>query len=215
MYIYKHLLLLIFTFIIIIIILVLGLYFNGIFEALLVLIAVLQFELGYRQYWLSKMITLRDKLRFDIRTHELVDGMSIELVNEGSTTIYIVGVDGVVCNGIPLPRSKWSRYITNVHKDEAIMPNVEYVPPAIIANIEKNFYVEKLVKEKCYLEISYRDIYGDKHKLWIGFYSPTPIIMYVDKPPGFILSIPEHIDMIIKYIRTSISKRIRRNNSEV
>ena len=69
-------------------IIALGLWLNRLFEALLVLVAIFQFELAYRQYWFSKV---RNEPLFAVYIQEESGekSMYIEIENLGPTPAYL------------------------------------------------------------------------------------------------------------------------------
>lgn len=182
----------------IIMIITLGLYYGKLFEALLVLITFLQFELAYRQHWLSKV---RDEPVFAIYISRVFDkrDVHINLENVGPTPAYLVGVSRILCKGMPLSPEQWESFIKS--------PRHSYLKPSAIgklAIINQDFYEKYFEKRGCTLEVSYFNRYNEWRSFVVGFNRNLPIIINEREPPGFLLSIPEHISLLITYLKLRI-----------
>jgi len=186
-------------------IIVLGLYWGKLFEALLTLVAILQFELAYRQYWLSRV---RDEPTFAVyalREHSKNE-ILLKVKNIGLTPAYIVVVSRILCKGKPLPPDLWSGDVKNQHIS-CLEPSSETA--STLAVINEGFFEEYFNKRRCVIEVSYFNIYGEWHTFSVVFHNYTPIVVqYVKKPPGFLLSIPDYILMIKAMIEAYVAIRI-------
>jgi len=179
----------------------LGFYWNRLFEALLVLVAILQFELAYRQHWLEKT---RYEPVFAVNVPEKRNNrVYLEVKNVGSTPAYLVGVSRVLCNGVPLPPDLWSSYVRS-----EIISCLEPSSKGTLAVIDDVFFEEYFKKKRCAIEVSYSNMYEEWNSFRATFYNHVPmLISSTGRPPGFLLSIADYILMLRAYI---ILRRARR-----
>jgi len=179
----------------------LGLYLDNLFNALLVLVTIFQFELAYRQYWLSKK---QYEPVFAVYVFENASTTKeeaeiyLEIENIGFTPALHIVASRVLCHGKPLSPNLWSNDIT-------ILPH-QYLAPhsqVPLAIINKDFYEERFNREKCIIEIAYFNINGELGTLKVLFNDLASVVLYDRRPPGFLLSIPYYIDMLRSRARIS------------
>jgi hypothetical protein len=172
------------------VIIVLGLYWGRLLEALLVLVAVFQFELAYRQYWLSK---IRDEPIFAVSSSKQNDGsIVLSIRNAGSTPAYLVSIGRIICNGTPLSPKEWCNYVKSPELS-CLLPSMD----GTLAIIDGNFYERCFIKSHCKMEILYFNKYGELKNFILGFHKFTPLISAgEEKPPGFLLSIGEYFAIV-------------------
>ena len=175
---------------IIVMIIALGLYWGKLFEALLVLVAIFQFELAYRQYWFSKV---RDEPTFAVFASEhRNNSIFVEVRNVGLTPAYNVGVSRIICRGIPVKPEEWTKYV-RASRHPCLAP----LSSGTLAIIDKCFYEKHFIRESCVLEVSYFNKFGEWKNFMIGFHELTPIIITgKEKSPGFLLSLGDYIALL-------------------
>jgi hypothetical protein len=184
-------------------IIALGLYWSKLFEALLVLVAIFQFELSYRQHWFNKM---RDEPAFAVFSSKQSDGsILISIRNTGPTSAYLVGVSRVICNGAPLSPEEWSSYVKAL-KLPCLPPSTDSPTLAII---NENFYEGCLVKKHCAMEVLYVNKYSEWKSFLVGFHELMPIIITKEeRPPGFFLSVGDDLAIVKSLIALRRLRRI-------
>ena len=172
-------------------IIALGLYLNRLFEALLVLVTILQFELAYRQHWFNKA---RSEPLFAVYVREEHNRRSIfiEIENLGPTPAYLLRVSRVLRGETPLRPEEWVQYMeTPLHF--TLKPSFK----GTLAIIPKSFYEEKFAKGQCAMEVSYINYLDEPKSLFIKFSGSTPILVPERKrPPGFLLSLGEYFEIL-------------------
>jgi len=172
-------------------IVVLGVYWNRLFEALLVLVAIFQFELAYRQYWLNKAY---NEPVFAVYPAERQgkEYICITIENIGSTPAYLLGVSRILDGNVPLPPEEWTQQI-RAPTHACLRPS----STGILAIISKSFFEEKFEKEGYVMEVSYVDCFGEWKDFRVIFSGLIPIIsLRREGPPGFFLSIGEEIAIL-------------------
>jgi len=187
----------------------LGLYYVRLFEALLTLVAILQFELAYRQYWLSRVLSepvliVSSEQKY-VEWSEGKVKVRLRVKNIGSRSAKFVGVDRVLCNNVPLPPELW--------RDEVKDQSIAFLEPSsegiLWIVVDERFYEEYINKRKCVIEVSYYTDYGKERAFSLALYSSDKLTMTIEikyeakKPPGFLLSIPAYISAV----RTHIAQR--------
>ncbi|GEM_PF-2175389 len=178
-------------------IVVLGLYWGKLFEALLVLVAIFQFELAYRQHWFNKVC---DEPVFAVYALKHNDAIHLSIMNVGSIPAYLVGVSRVICNEVPLPPEEWTKHISSP-RHACLTPLSAGASMGTLAIIDRDFYNKYLSKGDCVLEISYVNRYGEWQSLMVVFHELTPIVRtYMKKPPGFLLSIVDYIILLKTFV---------------
>jgi len=106
-------------------------------------------------------------------------GVSLEIVNTGSTPVLNMMISGVLCRDKPLSPDLWRDNIT-------ILPH-QYLAPhsqVPLAIIDKDSYEELFSKEKCIIEITYFDKNRERVALNVMFDGLTSIILH-DKGLSF------------------------------
>ena len=171
-------------------IITLGLYWGRLFEAILTLVAILQFELACRQHWLNK---LRDEPSFAIyASKQDNNSIYLEITNVSTAPAYLVRVSRVLHNGVPLPPEEWTQHIKT--------PWIACLAPSrggTLAIISKDFYDKYFRERGGVLEVSYVNKYSEWKSLLVSLHELTPIIhMPVGKQPGFLLSLADYIMML-------------------
>jgi len=173
----------------------LGLYYGRLFEALLTLVAILQFELAYRQYWLD---SIRGRPIFDVYDRRVVHGggkveAHLKVRSFGSSSAkMIVGIGGVLCNDVPLPRELWEYKVV----DWPLECSELSCEGTLRIVVDEEFYEEYLNKRRCVIEVSYFTDYGKYDAFRVALYGDhlrVIKVMHVMKPPGFLLSIADYI----------------------
>jgi len=171
---------------------ILGLYWNKLFEALLTLIAILQFEIAYRQLWLAAR---RDKPIFCVYPSKTENLVYLNVRNMGSTPAFSIMVSRLLKHGKPVPPMEWDNKWIKSQPIAFLEPSSE----ATLAAIDKDFY-EKLDEENYAIEVDYVDKDGNWEYFMIHFFEGEPWFMpEEEKPPGFLTKIGDYIYKL-KYI---------------
>jgi len=195
----------------IVIIIWLGLYFNRLFDALLLIVIILQFELVYMQYWneRSRHIPI---FRATLNVSQ-GDLYTIKLYNMSTEPAYSVSVCRVLCKGKPLDPVRWREFI----KDEITPCLFNSEKSVHVIKINSVFFETTFTPELCALEVCYETKFGDLESFYLFFYGSTPmVIMHQFKQPeGFLTAIPRYIGMLIISRRLKVSaKKLQRKRSQ-
>jgi len=90
----------------------LGIYLNKLFEALLVLVAWLQFELAYRQFWLYKKL---QKPSFSLFLHGEIPYYFLYIQNVSSSPAYTIQITRILDKNLkPIPPERWGKRSKNI-----------------------------------------------------------------------------------------------------
>jgi len=143
---------------------VLGWYLNKIygsflFEFLLTLTAILQFEIAYRQLW---PVMRRDKPVISVYSLEEKDVVYLMVKNLGPTPAFLVQASALFKHGEPLSPGKW----------EGIKhQTIEFLEPSserTLAAIDRDFY-EEVCREGYAIGVSYFDRDGESNHFMVYF----------------------------------------------
>jgi len=185
----------------------LGLYWSKLFEALLTLVTILQFELAYRQHWVSKV--LREP-HFDVRIVYGGGHIRLEVRNVGETPAYGVRVARVLREGKSLPPEEWVNHIRS--------PITPCLDPrgglSSLAEMDEKFFKEHLLKAT--IEVYYHNIFGDWRSFLVSFFEGIPVVRseQIEEPSGFLTPLVREIRTLIFPIRMRrILKEIKRGSS--
>ena len=169
-------------------IVVLGVYWNRLFEALLVLVAIFQFELAYRQYWFNKA-HYEPLFAVYLVEKQGKESIHVSIENIGSTPAYLLGVSRILCGNVPLPPEEWMQHV-EAPRHACLKPS----SGSTLAIVSKSFFNEKFEREGCVMEVSYVDCFGEWKDFLVAFSRLTPmIITRRERPPGLFLSIGDEI----------------------
>jgi len=182
-----------------------GFYLGRLLEALLTLITIFQFELASRQLWLHKALS---EPLFAIwlmkESNERYYYLTIE--NVGSTPAYMVRLSRIVGkNGKPIPPEEWSKHVV-----APFIACLKTKESSALAEITTEFYHKHLVEENEIIEVSYVNLFGEWKSFLCSFTKDLVIPMHArEKPPGFLLTVPDYIAMLkalYKVSKTSTKK---------
>lgn len=142
----------------------LGIYLNKLFEALLVLVAWLQFELAYRQIKLHK--ALQEPL-LSIEVSKTPQGSyNLSLENVGPMPAYSVNIKGIYDkDGKRISWGFWHQEVKPYY-----FPCLKPKEKKVIAEISDGFYNEYLIKNEGLIEISYYNQFGEENMLSCSFF---------------------------------------------
>jgi len=178
--------------------LLLGWYLNKILEALLVLAAILQFEIAYRQIWLA---TRRDKPVISVHSFEMEGKVYLNIKNLGPTPAFLVQASALFKHGEPLFPREWGGI--KLQTIEFLEPLSEHP----LVAIDKDFY-ETFCREDYAIGISYFDRDGKLNHLIVHFAGGKPWVMpHKEEPPGFLTKIGDYIYRINTYRKSHILSR--------
>jgi hypothetical protein len=136
------------------------------FEALLVLVAWLQFELAYRQIKLHKALQ-EPLLSIEIsKTSQGSYNLSIE--NVSSIPAYLVNIKGIYDKYGK--RIDWKFWHQKVKSEPFRFHCLKPKEKKVIAEISEEFYNEYLIKGDGFIEISYYDQFYEENILRCHFY---------------------------------------------
>jgi len=142
----------------------LGIYLNKLFEALLVLVAWLQFELAYRQNKLYK--ASQEPLLSAEVFHTPQGSYNLSIENVGSIPAYSVNIKGIYDEDGK--RISWGFWHQEVKP--SYFPCLKPKEKKVIAEISEEFYNEYLIKDNGFIEISYYNQFGEENILRCSFF---------------------------------------------
>jgi hypothetical protein len=169
-----------------------GFYLGHLLEAFLTLIAFFQFELASRQLWLHK--ALSEPLFAVWLTKESNEGYYyLTIENVGSTPAYMVMVSRIIGkNGKPISPEEWSKHVVT-----PFIACLKTKESPTLAKITAEFYHKYLVEEKGIIEVSYTNLFDEWKSFWCSFTKDSVIPIHTrERPPGFLLTLPDYIGML-------------------
>jgi hypothetical protein len=194
----------------ILIIIVLGLHFNRLFDALLLIVIILQFELAYMQYWNEKA-RYNPIFRAELNTSQGASYM-VKLYNLSSEPAYSVSVCRVLCKGKPIDPNEWENSI----KDKITPCLFNSEESVHVIEIDRIFYDTELIPNLCILEICYETKSGDLGTLYLYFsgYIPMVRMPQYERPIGFLMAIPKYIAMLtVSWRLKMLEKKLQKKSS--
>jgi len=165
--------------------LLLGWYLNKTFEALVALVAILQFEIAYRQLWLAMR---HDEPIISVYSLEEGDKVYLKVKNLGPTVAFSVGV------GNPFKYDEFLSLVTH-HSTKhlricfsvkrEIAESLEPSSEAILATFNRDFY-EILCRGDYAFMITYFDRDGKPYSFIVRLFGGKPrVIRREEEPRGF------------------------------